>query len=205
MVYRTSREKILKMVQLSLLAALEVLLTLLYIPAGAINLNFGLVPIVVAGVFLGPAAGAVIGGVSGLVTMVQVITGQSVFYTFLMAVNPISACLLCLVKTSLAGALVGFVYRIMSKICHSITVNSLVAAIVCPVVNTGIFALGMLLVFGNALVVDPVISTWAAGGAVAIVFVALIGVNFFVELIVTAIVSPALCKTLSAAKIFSHK
>lgn len=201
----TSREKILKMVQLSLLAALEVLLTLLYIPVGAINMNFGLVPIVVAGVFLGPAAGAVIGGVSGLVTMIQVITGQSVFYTFLMAVNPVAACLLCLIKTSLAGVLVGVVYRVMSKICRSITVNSLVTAIVCPVVNTGVFALGMLLVFDDALVLDPVISTWAVGGAAAIVFVALIGINFFVELAVTAIVSPALCKTLSAAKIFSGK
>lgn len=203
---KTSHEKVLKMVQLSLLAAIEVLLTLLYIPAGTINLNFGLVPIVIAGVFLGPAAGAIIGGVSGIVTMIQVITGQSYFYVFLMAVNPIPACILCVVKTSLAGVIVGVVYRLMSKVSRSITANSIVSAILCPVVNTGIFALGMLTVFGKALVADPEISAWAAGGGlVAIVFLALIGVNFFVELIVTTVVSPALCKTLSAAKIFAKK
>ena len=53
--------KTLRMVQIALLMALEVVLTLLYIPVGTINLNFGLVPIVIAAIFLGPIAGALIG------------------------------------------------------------------------------------------------------------------------------------------------
>ena len=91
------------MVQIALLAALEVILTLWYLPIGTINLNFGLVPIVIAGVCLSPLCGALIGTVSGLVTMFQVISGQSVFYAFLMANNPIPACILCVVKTAAAG------------------------------------------------------------------------------------------------------
>ena len=35
------------------------------------------------------------------------------------------------------------------------------------------------------------------------VFLGLIGVNFIVEFIVTSLISPALCKTITAAKIFS--
>ena len=91
-----SHAKILKMVQIAFLAAVEVVLTLLYIPVGTINLNFGLVPIVIAGVFLGPAAGGIIGAVSGIVTMIQVLTGQSIFYVFLVATNPVMASLLCI-------------------------------------------------------------------------------------------------------------
>ena len=72
-----SHAKILRMVQLAFLAALEVVLMLVYIPVGTINLNFGLVPIVIAAVLFGPGYGAMIGGVSGIVTMIQVLTGQS--------------------------------------------------------------------------------------------------------------------------------
>ena len=79
--------------------------------------------------------------------------------------------------------------------------NTTVASLACPIVNTGIFAAGMLTVFGEGLMNHPIISTWGIG-LIGIVFVGLIGVNFFVELIVTAIVSPALCKTLQAAKVF---
>ena len=62
----------------------------------------------------------------------------------------------------------------------------------------------MFTVFGDALLADPVISTWAEGGLAAIVFVALIGVNFFVELISTVVISPALSKALFSSKLIKN-
>lgn len=202
----TSHEKTLRMVQIALLMALEVVLTLLYIPTpiSTINLNFGLVPIVIAAIFLGPLAGMLVGCVSGVVTAIQVVTVPSIFYTFLVTVNPIAACMISVIKTAVAGLIVGWVYRLMNKACKSSLVISLVSSVVCPVVNSGVFALGMFVFFGNALLADATLST-RGSGLVAIVFVGLIGVNFFVELVVTTLLSPALVKTLSAAKIFSKK
>ncbi len=188
--------KILRMVQLAFLAALEVVLMLIYIPVGTINLNFGLVPIVIAGVLFGPGCGALIGGVSGIVTMIQVLTGQSTFYMFLVATNPVAASALCIVKTAAAGFLSGLVYKLLMKVSKYQSVNILISAVVCPVVNTGIFALGMLTIFGNALMADPVISTWSTGGLVALVFLALIGVNFFVELAINIVLCPVISKAL---------
>lgn len=198
----TTREKTSRMVRIALLMALEVVLTLLYIPVGTINLNFGLIPIVIAAIFLGPGAGVIVGGVSGVVTAVQMFTVPNIFYELLLIENPAAACVLCVVKTAAAGLAVAYIYKLMDKVCKYFTVNTLVAAIVCPVMNTGIFAAGMFLVFGDALVNHPVISTWGVGLA-GIVFVGLIGANFFVELLLVALVSPALCKALQAAKIFS--
>lgn len=192
--------KVLRMVQLAFLAALEVVLMLIYIPIGTINLNFGLVPIVIAGVLFGPGCGAMIGGVSGIVTMIQVLTGQSAFYVFLVATNPVAASILCVAKTTAAGFLSGLVYKLFMKISKYKTVNVIVSAIVCPVVNTGIFAIGMLTIFGNALMADPVISTWSTGGLVALVFLVLIGINFFVELAINVVLCPVISKALFLVK-----
>lgn len=194
--------KTLRMVQIALLMALEVVLTLLYIPVGTINLNFGLVPIVISAIFLCPAVGALIGGVSGVVTAVQVVTVPGIFNTFLVTVNPIAACVISVIKTAVAGLMVGWIYSLMSKLCKSTIVNSFVAAAVCPIVNSGIFAIGMFAFFGDALLADAAFST-RGSSLIAIVFLGLIGVNFIIEFIVTSLISPALCKTITAAKIFS--
>lgn len=193
------KQKTLRMVQTALLAALEIALTLLVIPVGAINLNFGLVPIVIAGVFLSPLTGAFIGAVSGVVTMIQVLGGQTVFYAFLLTANPFMACVLCVVKTAAAGFLCGYLYKLLSR---RQTIASVVAAAICPIANTGIFALGMLTIFGNALMADPQISTWTTGGLLALVFVVLIGVNFFIEVGMNLILCPVLIRTLKKTKFF---
>lgn len=196
------RANTLRMVQTALFAALEVILTLVTIQVGTINMNFGLVPIVLAGIFLSPLSGALIGLVSGFVTMIQVLSGQGIFYVFLIANNPVAAALLCLVKTTAAGFLAGLVYQGISKICKNFSLSTLVAAMVCPIVNTGIFAAGMFIFFGEAIMNDPEISSWNPGGLIGIVFVALIGVNFFVELALNMVLCPALSEALRSTKFF---
>lgn len=200
----STREKTLRMVQVALLMALEVVLTLLYIPTpiSTINLNFGLIPIVIAAVFLGPLAGTLIGCVSGTVTAIQVLTVPSFFNTFLVSVNPVAACVISVLKTALAGFIIGLVYKAVSKGGKHSLLDYILASALCPIVNSGVFALGMFAFFGNALLADPTLSTFGTG-LVAIVFIGLIGVNFVVEFIVTTLLSPAVCKTLTAAKIFS--
>ncbi len=195
---KDNSKKIERMVVLAFLAALEVILMLFPISVGTISLNFGLVPIVIAAVFYGPAAGAAIGGVSGIVTMAQVLSAQSFFYAFLVETNAWAAAILCVVKTVAAGLLTGLVYKLFCKFSRFKTVNVVVSSAVCPIVNTGIFALGMLTVFGKALMADAEISTWSTGGLIALVFIVLIGINFFVELALNVVVCPAISKALFA-------
>jgi len=116
------------------------------------------------------------------------------------AVNPVAASLLCVVKTAAAGFFSGLVWKAMKKLCKYSAVNALIASIVCPVVNTGIFAAGMFVVFGKALLADPEFGAGGNGSLVTIVFVMLIGINFFVELITSAVLGPILTGTLIRAK-----
>lgn len=205
----STHEKTLKMVQIAFLAAVEVVLTLLYIPIGTINLNFGLVPIVMAGILLGPAVGGFIGAVSGIVTMIQVFTTPAnPLYVFLVSTNPLMASLLCIVKTGAAGLLSGLVYKLIIGAGKNAghkrlirVISSTVAAVVCPVVNTGIFVLGMFTVFGNALKADPVFDVASAGGLAVFIFVGLVGLNFFVELISTVVITPPLNEAVFASKL----
>ncbi len=208
----STHEKTLKMVQIAFLAAVEVVLTFFNFNIGGVSMNFGLVPIVIAGIVLGPMAGLSIGAVSGFVTMIQVITcyGPSAyFYAFLMGTNPVVACLLCLVKTSAAGVTAGLVYKFIQMLGSKAKykggfrfIGSIAAGAVCPIVNTGIFALGMLTVFADALMKEPILSTLASGGLFATVFLGLIGVNFFVELISTVVITPPLSEAIFSSKLF---
>lgn len=200
----STRKETLRMVQIALFMALEVVLALLYIPTpiSTINLNFGLIPIVIAAIFLGPLSGMLIGCVSGVVTAIQVLTVPSFFNTFLVTVNPVAACVISVLKTTLAGLIIGLIYKTMSKSGKHTLLNYITASALCPIINSGIFALGMFAFFGDALLADPTLST-RGSGLIAIVFIGLIGVNFIVEFIVTTLLSPAVCKTLTAAKILS--
>ena len=208
----STHEKTLKMVQIAFLAAVEIVLTFFNFNIGGVSMNFGLVPIVIAGIILGPKAGFSIGAVSGFVTMIQVITcyGPSAyFYAFLMGTNPIVACLLCLVKTSVAGAVAGLVFKciqiLAAKSNHKRSlrvIGAIGAGAVCPVVNTGIFALGMLTVFSDALMKEPVLSTIVSGGLIATVFLGLIGINFIIELVSTVIITPPVSEAVFPSKLF---
>ncbi len=207
---QTTHAKTLTMVQIAFLAAVEVILTLLVIPIGTINLNFGLVPIVIAGVLLGPRVGCLIGAVSGVVTMIQVLTGQSAFYVFLVANNPVMASLLCIVKTGAAGLISGLVYKFFANLNKDKEgykarplrfVGTIIASALTPIVNTGIFALGMLTIFGKALEASEFAQYAEGGGLIAIVFIVLIGINFFVELVSTVIITPPLNEAIVSSKL----
>ena len=92
-------------------------------------------------------------------------------------------CLLFALKL-LAGLLSGAVYLLFKR--KNAYVAMLLAAIVCPVVNTGTFVTCMLLFF------NEVLSVWAGGSNIAgYILTGLILANFVPELAINVIFSPA--------------
>lgn len=203
-----SRAKTLTMVQIALLSALVVVLQVFFsaIRVGVVTLNFVLVPIVIAGVLIGPMAGLIVGAFAGLTTFIQVFTSGDVFYVFLMTNNAFATALICILKTALAGILAGLVYNLIGRIGKASKaknyISSLAASVVCPVVNTGLFVLGMLVFFGNALTADATFGSMAAEGLVSFVLVGLVGVNFFFELALNVVLCPLICHALFSSKLF---
>ena len=195
-----------KMVRIALLSALVIVLQLFFsaVKVGPVTLNFVLVPIVIASVFISPTAGLIVGTLAGITTFIQVFTSADPFYLFLMTNNPVATALICIVKTAVAGLLAGLVYRLISKVSKYKSLNIILPAIVCPLVNTGLFCLGMYIFFGNAMLADSTYASLVGGNLIYFIIVGLAGINFVIELILNVVLCPLLGKALYSTKFFNQ-
>ena len=113
-----------------------------------------------------------------------------------MVINIPATIAVCIIKGLLAGLAAGAVYKLLEK--KNAYAAAVTAGIVCPVVNTGVFALGCLAFF------MPTIAEWglAAGfeNAVAFLFVGVITTNFFIELAVNLVLSSAVVAIVKVVK-----
>lgn len=182
-----TNQKIRKMTALSLLIASIVVLQLLgYIlpKIGPFGLSFVLIPIVIGSAVYGPKAGAVLGAAFGIVVCFCSYNGLDGGGFMVWQANPALCILVVLTKGILAGTASGWVYRLLRQ--KSPHVAIICAAIVCPVVNTGVFLLGMALFFMDVLRV------WADGSnVVGYLLSGIILVNFVPELLINVVLSPA--------------
>lgn len=185
-----------KLVTLAIFTALILVLQLTANVAkvGPVSITLSLVPIVVGAALYGIGAGAYLGGVFGLVVLIGCISGMDLGGAVLWAGNPAVTALVCLGKGIAAGACAGGVYRTVSK-TGNLTLAALCAGVVCPVVNTALFCLAMVLFFHETLV------AWAGGTDLAYyVIFGLAGVNFLVELTVNLILGPVIVRIIHARR-----
>lgn len=154
------------------------------ISLGAVQLNFTLIPIVLGAIVFGAWVGAFLGLACGIVVLVQVIMGAVPFYALIWANDQIATFFTCVVKTTVAGFVAGFVYRLLSK--KSETAAIFVASGLVPVINTAIFIVGCLFMTNSV--------HQMAGGQNVLVFilVGLVTFNFFIEFAINLLVAPAL-------------
>lgn len=180
------------MAGVGLLTAIVVVLQLLgsFIRFGIFSISLVLVPIVVGAAVYGVGAGAFLGFAFGVAVLASGDAGA------FLGVNVLGTIITVLVKGTAAGALAGLTYKALEKLNRYVAV--MVSAVVCPVVNTGVFLLGCLCFF------MPTITGWAeAAGfqnAGAYMVMGLAGVNFIAELLINVILSPAVVRILNAVK-----
>ena len=193
------QQKTLRMAQLAILAAIIVVLQQIIIPLpGGLTLSLVLIPIVVGAVMFGPCAGAILGGVFGGVVTFLVITGRAgLLSTMMWTANPVMTVLICLLKGIAAGWVAGLISRAFKKNTY---VGILLAAAAAPIVNTGIFLVGLLTVFRDVL-------TEFAGsigyGDVSVLYFAvmiIVGINFIVEFAANIILSPTIAAIVKALR-----
>ena len=172
-----------KIAGVGLLTAVVVVLQLLgsFIHFGPFSISLVLIPIVVGASLYGVLSGAWLGLAFGITVL---ISGNAAAF---LAVNPGGTVVTVLLKGALAGLLAGAVYKAIEK--KNKVIATIVAAIICPVVNTGIFLIGCRLFFFDT------IKTWAAGTNVFVYMITgLVGFNFLFELGLNIILSPTIVK-----------
>lgn len=193
---KNNHEKVRKLTTLALLTAIVVVLQLVgsSFHIGPIPFSLVLVPIVVGAILLGPAEGAVLGAVFGVIALSGGISGTDWFTAALWNFSPFWTAMTCMVKGALCGAVSGWVYRALQR---RVTLACVISALVCPVVNTGVFALSMLTVMRGGLMKIAAENAWGTN-VLTVLFVVVIGVNFFVELGINAALSAAIARIVKA-------
>ena len=185
-----------KMAGLAIFTAIIVVLQVLctFIRFGPFSITLALAPIIIGTAMYGKGAGAYLGGVFGAVVLITGLLGwDGGTVMLLMGINPVGCILICLVKGIAAGFFAGLCYELLAK--KNDKVGVLVSGIVCPVVNTGLFIVGMLVFFFDTL------SGWAGGQDLLLyIIVGLTGINFLVELAVNIILSSGITQIIRAGK-----
>ena len=186
--------------QLVLLALLSAIVAVLayfggFIKIGGLaSISLTLIPVVVGATLCGPLAGAWLGGVAGAIFFA---TPDAAFWFGLSIPGTI---ITVMIKGILAGLCAGLVYKLLERFNRYVAV--VVSAVVCPVVNTGIFLLGSLIFFMDTVKAGATTEGVSIGAYLIIFFV---GLNFVFELIANLALSPAMVRILDIAKKRFHK
>ena len=176
-----------RLVGVATLTALVVALQLLsnYVTFGQVSITLALIPVAVGAILYGPYVGGFLGFMLGAIALTAPSTG--VFLN----VNPGATVLICLLKTSIAGLLSGYIFKLFAFIAkkqNNITTRKtlfatgvILAALIVPPVNTFLFCVGSIIWFKSVM-----------GETFVGVLVLVFATNFLIEFIVSVILSPAL-------------
>ena len=175
------------MVGMALFTAIVVVLQLLAVglrALGLFSISLVLVPIVVGAAVYGWKAGAWLGFAFGAAVLFSGDAGA------FLAVDVLGTVLVVLVKGTACGLVAGLVYKALERFGKLPAV--IAAAIVCPVVNTGIFLLGCVVFFLDTITEWAALYGFANVGAYMIF--GLIGMNFLIELGFNLVLSPVITR-----------
>lgn len=177
----------------AVLTALVIILQFMgsFIKFGMFSISLVLIPIVIGASAGGWKLGAWLGFAFGMVVLLN---GDAAAF---LVINAIGTIITVLLKGTLCGLSAGITYKCLES--KNKTLAVMCAAIVCPIVNTGIFFIGCLVFF-----LEP-ISEWAAAfgygeNVMKYMFLGLAGGNFLFELLTNIVLSPIVVRLLKIKK-----
>ena len=184
-----NKAHIVRLTGIGLLTAVVIVLQMLgsFIRFGPFSISLVLIPIVVGTALYGYTAGGWLGFTFGLAVL---LSGDAAAF---LAVHIPGTIITVLAKGIAAGVAAGLVFRLLEK--KSTFWATVSAAVVCPIVNTGVFLLGCLAFF------MPTVRDWAAafgfGDHVGTyMIVGLVGLNFVAEFVINVVLVPAIVQVI---------
>lgn len=177
----------------AVLTALVVILQFMgsFVKLGPFSISLVLIPIVIGAATCGALTGVWLGLVFGAIVLISGDAGA------FLGVNVLGTIVTVLLKGITCGFFAGLVYKLLERFNRYVAVIG--AAVVCPLVNTGVFLLGCLVFFMDT------VTGWATaaglGGNVAQYMIfGLVGGNFLFELGLNIIISPVIVRLLNIRK-----
>lgn len=175
----------------AVLTALVVVLQCMgqFIRFGMFSISLVLIPIVLGAALCGTKISTWLGFIFGVVVL---FTDAGAF----LAVSVPGTIITVLVKGTACGLAAGVVYKLLESKNRILAVFA--SAVVCPIVNTGIFLLGCVLFFYET------VEGWGLAlgfeNVASYMFLGLAGGNFLVEMAANMVLSPAVIRLLSIFK-----
>ena len=186
--------------QLALLIAIQVVMRLLglgRVPIGPLNMSFLTLPIAIGAMLMGLLTGAILGGVFGLFSLWDAISGAGGMTSFFFQNNPVSTVILCVGMRILMGVCCGLIFKAVSKLDRDEkTWSYFVGALSAPLLNTIFFMGYIILMFYNTEYIQNIVATKGAINPLHFV-VLLVGVQGLIEAVSVSIIGGILTKVLS--------
>ena len=162
-----------------------------FVRFGPFSISLALIPIVIGAATCGVGIASWLGLVFGAAVL---LSGDAAAF---LAVNVAGTVATVLVKGVACGLCAGLVYRLLERFNRYVAVAT--SAIICPVVNTGVFLVGCKLFFMS------IVSQWAEAAGLGadvgkFMIVGLVGINFLVEMGSNIILSPVVVRLLNIRK-----
>lgn len=185
--------------QLGLLAAIEIVMKLIglgSVPVGPLYMSFLTVPIAVGAMTMGPAAGAILGAVFGLVSFKDALSGLGMTGVFFQ-ISPLNTFVLCVVMRVLMGFCVGLIFKALRLIDRKGGWSYFIGALSAPLLNTLFFMGYIVAVFYQTEYIQGLVSTKGASNPLMFV-VLLVGVQGLIEAIVCCAAGGVITRAVSS-------
>lgn len=189
---------------LAVLLALVIVFQLIssFVPISeGVSLNLTLVPIVLGGILLGALSGAFLGLMFAVIVIVMSIALPTEMMAFIIQ-SPL-ALIFFIVSTLIRGFAAGIIPALLFKLVakKNAHVATFVSAAVAPIINTSVFILSTLAIFG--IIPDMVNMSALEFFKYLVLTVSL--VNFLIELAINIILSPAIYTVIRVIGLRSNK
>ena len=181
--------------QLALLVAILLVMNytplLGYVQFGPISASLLTVPVAIGAMTMGPLAGAILGGVFGATSFIQMVEGKSQMGTQLFSVNPFGAFVVSFVARVLMGLCAALIFKALCKVLpKNEKLCCVLGAVLTPVLNTVFFMGFLVLFFYNCDYVQNLAQTLGATNSFMFI-VLLVGVQAVIEWLICGVVASA--------------
>ncbi len=184
----SSHQRVLRLVQISLFAALVAVLQVIstVVPMPYVKITLTLIPVVLGGVYFGKGAAMLLGTVFGAVVTAFTVSGFDFGANMMFVARPFLTVFICFAKGMLAGLASAWVYELLHKKYDDVKAITIAAA-VAPIVNTAFFCVFLFTFY------PEILQQWAAGTNIYIYMITvLVGINFVVEFLLNVILCPVI-------------
>lgn len=184
-----------RMVQLGLFIAIIVIMAFTpigYIKTLGLEITLIVVPVAVGAILLGPAAGAILGGVFGITSFIQCF-GMSPFGAVLLGINPVGTFILCLIPRILMGWLTGLIFLGIHKMNKNLSYAA--TNLIGPLLNTVLFMSTLILFFYHTDYIQGFAQTLGTNNVFAFI-IGFVGVNGLIEAGICFLLGTAVSKTI---------